>query len=256
MVVSDGARISATVEESGDEPLMLARTLSGIPVLVSPDRYLAGTIAARRFGADVMLLDDGFQHLRLARDLDLLVVSMGDLAERVLPSGRLREPLSAARGADALLIYGSADEAALVGEALAVHTVFTVTRRYGAVTPLAAAPLRGTRIVAVGGVADPGRFFTAVRDQGFEVLTEYAFRDHHWFTPADVSRITARARSVNADGVVTTAKDAVRLESLLSQRLDTVPWAVLPMEVDVEPGDAFASWLWPRLRRDPPGSGT
>ena len=256
VVVSDGVRVLATVDESGDEPLMLARQLSGIPVLVSPDRHLAGTLAARRFGADVMLLDDGFQHLRLARDVDLLVVSRGDLEERVLPGGRLREPLSAARTADALLVYGTGEEAAGLGEALGVHTAFTVTRRYGALASLAGTPPTGARVVAVAGIAEPGRFFAAARDHGFEVLTEYAFRDHHWFTPADVSGIVERARSVNADSVVTTAKDAVRLEPLLSRLIGTMSWAVLPMEVEIEPREVFASWLRSRLPRDVRSHGT
>jgi tetraacyldisaccharide 4'-kinase len=255
VVVADGAQVCATVDVSGDEPLMLARSLSGVPVLVSPDRHLAGTLAVRRFGATVMLLDDGFQHLRLARDVDLLVVSTGDLEERVLPSGRLREPLSAARSADALLVYGTADEASCLGETLGVPTAFTVTRRYGALTPLAGTPLTGTRVVAVAGIGQPERFFTAVRNHGFDVLTEHAFRDHHWFTAADVSRMVERARALDADGIVTTAKDAVRLEALLPRGRDTMSWAVLPIEVDVEPRDAFASWLRSRLRREP-GSGT
>ena len=84
-------RVLEPVERSGDEPQMLARALPGMPVLVSPDRYLAGRLAERRFGCTVHLLDDGFQHLQLARTIDLLLVSPGDLDERVLPSGRLRE---------------------------------------------------------------------------------------------------------------------------------------------------------------------
>lgn len=254
VVVTDGAHVLATVDESGDEPLMLARALSGVPVLVSPDRYLAGTLAARRFGATVMLLDDGFQHLRLARDVDLLVISMGDLEERVLPSGRLREPLSAARMADALLVYGNSEDATRVGEALGVPTAFVVTRRYGALAPLAGTPLAGARVVAVAGIAEPGRFFTAVRDHGFDVVTEYAFRDHHWFTPSEVSGIAERARSAHA-AVVTTAKDAVRLEPLLSHG-DTMSWAVLPMDVGIEPREAFSSWLRSRLPRGVRSTGT
>ncbi len=96
VVVSDGHRPQVPAEQSGDEPQMLARTLTGVPILVSPDRYLAGCLAERRFGCTVHLLDDGFQHLQLARDVNLLVMSRRDVDESVMPAGRLREPLDAA----------------------------------------------------------------------------------------------------------------------------------------------------------------
>ena len=114
LVVSDGRRVFEPVERSGDEPQLLARTLPGVPVLVCPDRHLAGVLAERRFGATVILLDDGFQHLELERDLDLLMVRPEDLREELLPHGRLREPLGAASAAHAIIVPGSVDETALV----------------------------------------------------------------------------------------------------------------------------------------------
>ena len=96
-VVSDGARVLGDLAASGDEPLMLARGLPGVRVLVCADRYLAGVLAERRLDATVHMLDDGFQHLDLARDVDLLVVGEEDLDERPLPEGRLREPMDRGR---------------------------------------------------------------------------------------------------------------------------------------------------------------
>jgi tetraacyldisaccharide 4'-kinase len=101
VVVSDGRNVLAPVSESGDEPQMLARALTGVPVLVSADRFLAATLAEQLFGCSVHLLDDGFQHVQLGREIDLLVMSRSDLDERVLPAGRLREPLESASAADA-----------------------------------------------------------------------------------------------------------------------------------------------------------
>ena len=102
-MVSDGARVLADLDRAGDEPLMLARALPGVPVLVGADRYLAGVLAERRFGCTVHLLDDGFQHFALERDVDLVIVSPEDVERPVtLPAGRLREPLDAARAADAV----------------------------------------------------------------------------------------------------------------------------------------------------------
>ena len=104
-VVSDGDRILSDVDHAGDEPLMLARMLPGVPVLVGPDRYLSGRFGEERLGVTVHLLDDGFQHVALFRDVDLLLVDADDLTDAVLPAGRLREPLSVARAADAVLTF-------------------------------------------------------------------------------------------------------------------------------------------------------
>jgi tetraacyldisaccharide 4'-kinase len=103
-VVSDGVEIRAALRAAGDEPLMLARHLPGVPVVVAADRFLAGLLAERELGATLHVLDDGFQHVKLWRDLDLLLVQEADLSDRVLPAGRLREPLRNASRADALLV--------------------------------------------------------------------------------------------------------------------------------------------------------
>jgi tetraacyldisaccharide 4'-kinase len=198
-----------------------------------------------------MLLDDGFQHLQLARDVDLLVMAPSDLDERVLPAGSLREPLSAASFAHAVLVYGSDADAQRVQTATGVRSAFTVGRQYGALSAIHAAglpPHEGrTRALAVAGIAGPERFFAAVGENGCEVAGEITFRDHHWYSHEDVARIADRARVLNVDLIVTTEKDAVRVERLLSA--DSRPrWAALPMQAVIEPADAFASWLQPRLR--------
>ena len=247
VVVSDGERVLEPVERSGDEPLMLARALPGTPVLVSPDRYLAGRLAESRFGCTVHILDDGFQHLQLARTIDVLLISPGDLAERVLPSGRLRERLDAARGADAVLVFGTEDDAGRVSSAVNVPTAFRVEKRYGPLRPLgegeAPAPA-GARVLAVAGIARPERFFRALREQGWNVVAELAFPDHHWYTTKDLASINNAAQEVHARIVVTTEKDAVRVG-------EQAWWAALPMEVAIEPADTFRSWLRGRLPPSP-----
>lgn len=245
VVVSDGERVLAAVDRSGDEPQMLARGLPGVPVLAGADRYRAGLLAERQLGATVLILDDGFQHVQLERNADLLIVSPEDLDERMLPSGRLREPLDAARAADALLVGGSAQDAAHVASALGVGTAFRIEARFSALRLLdgdgGSAPARGSgRVVAVAGIARPWRFFEALAGQGWDVARTIAFRDHHWFTPADLDRVEAAMRDAGAALVVTTEKDAVRIGA-------RARWAVLPMEVAVEPADAFAAWLGARL---------
>jgi tetraacyldisaccharide 4'-kinase len=255
VVVSDGERVLAPATQSGDEPFMLAYTLRGVPVLVSRERYLAGCLAERRFATTVHLLDDGFQHLQLARDVDLLVVSSADLDDRLLPAGRLREPLSAARAADALLVPGTDADIEAVMRRMGVETAFRMGIRHHPLQLMTDDPQgvgadfqRGPSerpVLAVAGIARPERFFGALRARGWTIGRELVFRDHHWYTPRDISRIEQAAFSAGANLIVTTEKDAARL----SPSLVTAPpaWAVLPLEVVVEPADRFASWLAARL---------
>jgi tetraacyldisaccharide 4'-kinase len=247
LVASDGRGLVQRVEQTGDEPQMLAQALPDVPVFVSADRFTAGRLAERQFACTVHVLDDGFQNVQLARDVDLLAVAGHDLHDTVLPSGRLREPLSAATAADALVVNGSIDEAA-AGEMFPGKPVFRAVARYEPLRALhtqAGMPANPRRVVAVAGIAGPERFFNALRAQGLEVVDEVTFRDHHWFTAADVQRIEGAATVARADVIVTTAKDAVRIKG---RRGAAALWTVLPMTLSVEPPDEFEAWLLERLR--------
>jgi len=240
VVVSDGNRVREPVENSGDEPQMLARALPGVPVLVCADRHLAGRLAEKRFDATVMLLDDGFQHLALGRNVDVLVMPASDLDDAVLPSGRLREPLDAASSADCVLVPGSLEDVSRVAATFDRMPVFRVTNHFGSLQGLDASAPSGTRVVAVAGIARPERFFTTLREQGFEIVRELRFPDHHWFSSDDLDRIRTIAKEASADLVVTTEKDAVRVSPQTG-------WAVLPMTAVIEPAEPFSSWLRERL---------
>jgi tetraacyldisaccharide 4'-kinase len=252
VVVSDGTRVLEPTPRSGDEPQMLARSLDGVPVLVSRERFLAGRLAERRFDRTVHILDDGFQHLRLARDVDLVIVSKADLDEPILPVGTLREPLVAVRHAHAVLVSGSDEEAAVVSAQLprvaggfswpAVPEFFRIRMHHDALRPVdpneAPRAHGGRRVIAVAGIARPERFFAALRAQGWEIVREMVFRDHHWYSNREMQAI-ARAAAAGADCVVTTEKDATRL---------FLPGLFyLPMRVVIEPEDRFADWLMRRL---------
>jgi len=240
VVVSDGNHVLEPVENSGDEPQMLARALPGVPVLVCADRHLAGRLAEKQFDATVMLLDDGFQHLALGRNVDVLVMPASDLDDAVLPSGRLREPLDAASSADCVLVPGSREDASRVAAMFDRMPVFRVTNHFGSLQGLDASAPSGTRVVAVAGIARPERFFTTLREQGFEIVRELRFPDHHWFSSDDLDRIRTIAKDASADFVATTEKDAVRVAPQSG-------WAVLPMTAVIEPPELFSSWLRERL---------
>ena len=249
-IVSDGVAVRADLDAAGDEPLMLARALPGVAVLVGADRYVSGRLAERRLGATVHILDDGFQHLQLDRDVDLLLVSEDDLHDRPLPAGRLREGIAAAAVADAALVTAGYDTAAdRVGRGLHVPTVFRVTRTIGA--PRMVASLESvvvppaSRVFVVTGIARPERFVADVAAAGWEIAGELRFRDHHRFDNRDVRRIAEAARTAGSAIVLTTEKDAVRLGAC---HLEGVPVAAVPLVIGVEPADAFRAWLLGRLR--------
>lgn len=248
-IVSDGARLRADLGRAGDEPLMLARALHGVPVIVSPDRYLAGRLAELHLDATVHVLDDGFQHMVLARDIDLVIVDADDVDRpKLLPAGRLREPLAAARHADAILVSGEGSDARAIADRLGVADAFSLTRVVGppieesGTGPVPLGPCG--RVLLVSGIARPARFEQDVRAHGLDVAGTMVFRDHHAFVRADIDRMAATLRERAADIVVTTEKDLVRL---LMHR----PWpfrvAVAPLSVGVEPAGEFASWLAARL---------
>jgi tetraacyldisaccharide 4'-kinase len=250
-VVSDGTRILASLDTAGDEPLMLARALPRAIVVVGADRHLCGVLAERKLGATVHLLDDGFQHFALGRDVDLLLASDEDLTDRPLPVGRLRERLDAARCATAVLANATYQTAAeRIGRALHVDTAFQVTRTIGAPRRIPAP--RETvvvppesRVFVVTGIARPERFEADIAAAGWHIAGALAFRDHHPFGARDVKRITAAAQAARCAIVLTTEKDAVRLSAC---DLGDLPIAAVPLIVTIEPEPAFREWLLARIQ--------
>jgi tetraacyldisaccharide 4'-kinase len=251
VVVSDGRRLCADLDRSGDEPLMLARAVERARVLVSSDRYLAGRLAELHLGATVHVLDDGFQHLALARGTDLLIASAEDVADaRTLPTGRLREPLRAASSADAVLVPSANDEETrAVAARLGVAAAFRLVRMSGEPRRLdvfsASAPAGAHMpVLAMAGVARPDRFFEEVRSGGWDVKRTLSFPDHHRYGRADVANLVDAARSAGARAILTTEKDLVRL---LPFRPFPLPVMWLPLTVQIEPAAAFREWLAERL---------
>ena len=249
-VVSDGTRVLAGVDTAGDEPLMLARAVPGAIVAVGADRFLSGCLAERRLGATLHILDDGFQHFALARDVDLLVTGEDDLHDKPLPEGRLREGIAAARNADAAIVdAGYLPAAERIGRALAVPQVFRGTRQLGPPRMVRTGDTvvvpENSRVFAVAGIARPERFFADLSAADWQVVGTLAFRDHHQFSQRDIERIASAAKSTAAAVILTTDKDAVRFAAC---DLGEVPIAAVPLTATVEPADQFWSWLRGRLQ--------
>lgn len=241
---------------AGDEPVLLAGEAPGAAVVVGSDRHRAGLAALERLDPppDLFLLDDGFSHLRLARDLDLLAFPAEDPwgGGRLAPGGRLREPLAAAARAHAALLTGAGadgEAVAALARGLAAYgfsgPAFAAPTRTGPARLATGEPLgRGARVLLVAAVARPGSFRTAAEAQGFTLAGELLFRDHHAYPEATCRRIVRTLRRTGAEAVLTTGKDRVKLHG----RLD-VPLAELPLTSEPEAG--FWSWLGERLGLDP-----
>ncbi|MGA6981873.1 MAG: tetraacyldisaccharide 4'-kinase [Candidatus Sulfotelmatobacter sp.] len=210
-------------QEFGDEPLLMARRLK-VPVVVGENRYEAGRCAEERHGAQMHLLDDGFQHRGLARDFDIVLVTAEDARDRLLPGGRLREPLHALRRADAVVLSGGASAEAfdLVGK-----TVWRVRR--GIV-----AKNIPERAVVFCGIARPKNFILQLRTAGVEPAAEAIFRDHHLYTEKDIRDLIGLHQRSDAGGFVTTEKDAVNLGGFLDALR---PLAVVPVTMELVDAD-------------------
>ncbi len=254
-VVSQGQGPMLGPRIAGDEPVLLASLLPGVAVVVCPDRHRAGQHALERLDhkPDLFLLDDGFSHLPLARDVDILAFPASDpwAGGRLAPGGRLREPLRSVRHADAVVLTGSGpDSVEEAGPALAnaLHRHgfdgpgFASATRPGTIVAVhGEAPRPGDRVIALAGIARPERFIDAVKAQGFDIARELLFPDHHDYPEATIATIGDALRDTGATAVVTTGKDRVKLQGHLE-----LPLAELPIEA--VPATGFFEWLDGRLQ--------
>jgi tetraacyldisaccharide 4'-kinase len=227
LLVSDGAGPLVGAEAAGDEAVMIARAVPAV-VLVSRDRRIGARLARERYGAEVVILDDGFQHLRVARDADIVLLDARDPFGNgwTLPAGRLREPLSALGDADLFIFVHRGVTGvrpiphrlrgllrALRPGAVTLDGVLRMSRlrRGGGNESRAIGQLVDRGVVLVSGLADPEPFEAEVRQRGARVLAHLAFGDHHRYGPAELARVRGELARSGAEWVLTTAKDEVKL---------------------------------------------
>jgi tetraacyldisaccharide 4'-kinase len=219
----------------GDEPLLIARAAK-VPVYVGASRYQTGLLAERNASQiGIHLLDDGFQHRKLARALDIVLVHATDFEEGLLPAGRLREPLAALKRASVIVLR--AEDRALESE----------LRRRGIAAPVwiqhrTLAAQQVTSAVAFCGIARPDEFFSALRSQAIELAATIALRDHQRYTNADLVRLKATLRQHQAHSFVTSEKDAARLtREQRAQLEEAAPLRVARLTVSLEDEAAIAT---------------
>jgi tetraacyldisaccharide 4'-kinase len=214
----------------GDEPILISRKLQ-VPVVVGESRHEAGLFAERTFGPQLHLLDDGFQHRSLARDFDIVLLSSDDANDTLLPTGRLREPLSSLKRADAIVISDNH-----VPEMLPQlnKPIWKIQREILVESPPA-------RPIAFCGIARPEGFFSQLRSAGIEPVGEARFRDHHRYSLREIQALGKLREEHKADGFITTEKDLINLREY---RRDLDPVAVAKVTMELEnPNNAVDTML-------------
>ena len=227
--VSDGQTVRSNPNETGDEPLLIAQRCPGVPVVVGADRPSVGRYLIERYHIDTLIMDDGYQHLALRRDTNILVLDAGAPFGNgwLLPRGRLREPLSAMARATAVLVTrasqgGRLDELKAAVRAVAPAVPIWVTDfAPSAVVPVggstSAEPsvLKGERVLAVSGIGHPESFRRLLETAGATVAEHCVFPDHHAYSREDVQKVRQAAERAGVGRIVTTEKDAVKLAPLI-----------------------------------------
>jgi tetraacyldisaccharide 4'-kinase len=251
VVVSDGQTILANSLEGGDEPLQLARKFPSVVVIVDEDRVRGARVAIERYGAQVVTLDDGFQHRRLARDLDIVVVDVERPPQKewLLPAGMRREPMYGLRRAQAIIFSRSVSDGNGVKQyyrnrssvpTFDAQFVPGSLVRFSDRSRMQPDSMRGKSCLAFCGIARPEVFERTVKEAGLEIKALRAFSDHHRYTPADLRNLAKEARRLHCDFFLTTEKDAVRLDAdSVEQIFATAPLYYLELRTLISDGPAF-----------------
>ena len=267
VLVSDGEKILAGPPEAGDEPFELALKLLGKAIVIADaDRAAAAEWAKRKFDVTAFVLDDGFQHRKVKRDVDIVCIDATDPfgGGKMLPSGRLREPVENLKRADIVVItranlvteisdlrsrISDLNAGAAIFEAkneivsvVSLEEFHAKTRRTQSEETLSDSDvksLKGTAAFAFCGVGNPESFFKQLQLENFLIKASDAFRDHHIYTQQDIDKITKQARASGSQVLLTTAKDAVKLRGLQFE----IPCFVAEIKLVIDDAQAFAAML-------------
>lgn len=253
VVVSDGLEVLAAVQESGDEPLWLAQNLKGVAAVVcDPVRAAAGHWAIEHLDSNVLVLDDGFQHLQLARDLNILAIDATNPwgGGQLLPSGGLREAPQGASRADCAIITRVRPDSDIqelqttLRQLMGNRPIFTSRMRTRGVAELRSGRFNpgvgiAQPVAAFCAVGSPASFFEHLSKEGLTLAYTRAFPDHHQYQQADLTRLADEARRAGAASFITTAKDAVKLREL---EFD-LPCYVLEIEIAIDEEDKLVDLI-------------
>ena len=256
--VSNGKEILCSPNISGDEPYLLAQQCPGVRVVVDADRYAAGKWLESQTKIDVFILDDGYQHIRLQRDLNLLLV---DAATNFAPSLNFRDPLEEMKRADAVIITRSAQLSAREPFAQSIQgycqpeiPIFFADHKITGVRLLAEntrkidiSSLKPFSIVAFSGIGNPQRLELDLKNQGLKILRHYIFEDHHRYVKSDLESLFVQAKDLGAEALITTEKDAANIEDKFIQNFK-LPIYVAQLEFSCDEIEEFKQLLLQTIR--------
>ncbi len=262
LLVSDGRTILSTPEESGDEPYLIASSLKNVPVVVGADRYKSGIYSDTHTGANIFILDDGYQHLQLHRDLNILLIDASNPFGNghLLPKGILREPLNGISRADCVIVTranegGNNNIETLVRKHSHDAPVFYASYKTADITDpdgksYGVNAIKGKKVFIFSGIANPKSFRRSIDNIGGNVVGEMSYPDHYWYKSDDLRKIMKEASAVSADAVVTTAKDAVRLQGLDLYDKAGEGTRLLILHVEMIIDNGFSMWIKQIAMRD------
>lgn len=249
-LVSNGSQVFMSAKEAGDEPYMMANTLSGVPIIIGPNRVKTGKYGVDNFGPDFIILDDGFQHLQVKRDYDIVVIDSTNPFdnEYLLPRGKLREPLVNLKRAH-LFLLTKADQ-------VGIDDLAKINKRLVEINPAASIiktkhkpdyirslgernrreiNLDGEKVLAVSGIGNPKSFEKTLENLGAKLVEKIRFEDHHSYTKEEIVEIFTLASQSGVDKIITTEKDAVSIDKNLVDEIikEKIPLEVLGIRVEL-----------------------
>jgi len=263
VVVSDGRTIQSSVENSGDEPMQLARTYPELIVVVDENR-VRGARKAVGLGAKVILLDDGFQHRYLHHDLDIVILTAEEIlnGDFLLPAGNRREPLTSLQRADLIAVTRCADTEEFLRicarglenrllpaniPAIGLTTNLKAFKLFSSGEIIKCDTVAGKNVVAFSGIGNPKSFEDLLRKANLSVVKHVAFSDHHWYKNSDFNTIVKIRKFAHADFIVTTEKDMARLGERFPEFLETEPVIVAEIRQEVLSGEQTLNELLGRI---------
>ncbi|MBN2416117.1 tetraacyldisaccharide 4'-kinase [bacterium] len=254
VVVSDGQSVLADSAAGGDEPVLMARRLRGVPVVVGSDRAAAARYAAAAFSPDLLILDDAFQHRAIDRDCDVIAIDALNPAGNgfMLPAGPLRDSFSRLKKADQVILTRTEqakDTGRICGriETITGTPPLRAAHRPGRFVPCSGDPAgsalpAGHAVYCFAGIGNPDSFLDTVERTGMRVAGHTSFPDHHWYSAADLAKLAGRAEAAGGATLVTTEKDAMRLETL-----QPLPAPVYYLEITMELSGTGTDHLLPHF---------
>jgi len=241
-VVSDGERIYGSWREAGDEPYLIAQSVPSAIVVVAKKRSEAFRFV-QKYSPQIILLDDGFQHRRAGRDLDIVLIDASEdlQKQRMIPFGKLREPISSLRRADAVVLTHSRNMLRSTERWLRNH----IDVPYFRADYFSKQDWNGKKVAAFCGIGGPQHFFDLLKESGAKLLLEQSFHDHHIYSADELLELEREARIAGADALVTTSKDAVRLP----QNVLNLPLMVAEVDFRLDEEDEFYRWLQTKIQQ-------